>query len=263
MLVSGHSRASEQHPERNEDAFFALANGAMGVFDGLGGHPGSAEASRIVRDTMRREYMTLSYANPTSDMVRIWSRRMYDEAQESIREAHKQGHYGIATTAITAYTLEGTAGYTTFFNHIGDSRGYLYRDSNIVYTTLDHAGMTQSLPIDEQYELQERIADAASYNDLGDRLSYLYRFRNIISVCIDGGEATPTQTAVPTQPGDVILLTSDGIHDNLTTKEIYSILKTRRIEIPELLVTAAIARSREGSFRSKPDDMTAVVHIVE
>ncbi len=67
----------------------------------------------------------------------------------------------------------------------------------------------------------------------------------------------------PIQPGDRILLCTDGIHDNLTDDEIEAILRTGpRTTVARVLVEHALARSRqerEITLRAKPDDMSVVV----
>ena len=57
-----------------------------------------------------------------------------------------------------------------------------------------------------------------------------------------------------------MLLTSDGVHDNLTTWEISDIVAATKLEdLSNTLVDAAIERSVSGKGRAKPDDVTAVV----
>ena len=65
-----------------------------------------------------------------------------------------------------------------------------------------------------------------------------------------------------------LLFTSDGIHDNLTTSEIKEIVFFNKIkssfDISQALIKAAAIRVLEKTFRSKPDDKTAmVIKIVE
>lgn len=61
-------------------------------------------------------------------------------------------------------------------------------------------------------------------------------------------------------PGDVLLLTSDGIHDNLTTAEIEAVLITSNPQYTTAsLANRAQMRTFDKSARSKDDDMTAVV----
>lgn len=68
---------------------------------------------------------------------------------------------------------------------------------------------------------------------------------------------------ISVKKGDRFLLTSDGIHDNLTTDEIEEVIKksSTPAEIAKNLKDKALARSREPierEMRAKPDDMSVV-----
>jgi serine/threonine protein phosphatase PrpC len=57
-----------------------------------------------------------------------------------------------------------------------------------------------------------------------------------------------------------ILLTSDGIHDNLRFSEIQEFLQNEPLEsVCEILSKAAYIRSNSEDLRAKPDDMTCVL----
>src|SRR5258708_8890208 len=64
-------------------------------------------------------------------------------------------------------------------------------------------------------------------------------------------------------PGDRILLCTDGIHDNLTDKEVEDTLRNGpRNTVARLLVEQSLLRSRQerqDTIRAKPDDMSAIV----
>ena len=69
---------------------------------------------------------------------------------------------------------------------------------------------------------------------------------------------------VPIEKGDRFLITSDGIHDNLTKNEIQEIVKQYPTidEIVKNLIDRSLARSRqpkEIEMRAKPDDMSVVL----
>ena len=80
-----------------------------------------------------------------------------------------------------------------------------------------------------------------------------------------GGPPTPIihTGEASVSPGDRILLCPDGIHDNLTDKEIEAILRsTPRQSVARALVDHSLIRSRQERYltvRAKPDDMSAVV----
>ena len=90
----------------------------------------------------------------------------------------------------------------------------------------------------------------------GDRqLSQAFLYRNIVGACLDGGYDNYINVDTrDVEPGDIILATTDGIHDNLTRREIAEWTTVKD------LLAAALARSRDTDHpRAKPDDMTAVM----
>ncbi|MEO5949785.1 MAG: PP2C family serine/threonine-protein phosphatase, partial [Candidatus Saccharimonas sp.] len=134
--------------------------------------------------------------------------------------------------------------------------------------------------LEERRDIQQEIAHAYYRHEVDPFYwNYLYQ-RNIIASHLSSDYSHKRLTVdtldVPLQRGDTILLTSDGIHDNLTDDEIAEIVANRR-DTAQMLVRAAQARSHESHnqvidtedgpyeadyFRPKPDDMTAItMHI--
>ncbi len=280
-MQRAYSIACERHPDRNEDAFIALDNGALGVFDGLGGHPGSERASALAA-----EYVAESLgAQVDLDVPALGARDLFTEilwnANQLISREQRLGHYGIATTAIITQVFHDPTSHNQYaqFAHSGDSRAYLYRHGRFVYTTLDHATSTQHLPFDEQWRIQRHLAQVTRRDQVDPYDWPHISMRNGISSCLDGSVDIEISTyATTVERGDLILLTSDGVHDNLTTREIRQLIGQYGIDTPHHLVNAARYRSRESRhgtitlsgeefdvdyIRPKPDDMTAVVRIVE
>jgi serine/threonine protein phosphatase PrpC len=271
------SIASEKHPNRNEDAYFVLPNYVLGVCDGLGGHPGSEHASAYVsaycQGALGRAALT-----DIASTEHVLTRTLRDADRGLTREfSGSTATQDIATTAILAALLwdEATETGTLCTTHAGDCRGHLHREGQIIFTTLDHS-LTHTLPLDEQRLIQDEIAKEHYVHDV-DPYDWPYLWqRNIVTSSLKANyshkQLRIDTDHVEIRPGDTILLSSDGIHDNLTTDEIASILSTAA-HPAFALVDAAQQRSREPReqtimiddeehevdyFRPKPDDMTAV-----
>lgn len=249
------------------------------MFDGLGGREGSEYAAQLASMTigslLSRKSTTLS-----PDSARQIAEHSFDEANHNIQRAQKLGRRGIATTAIIAqvYTHPKSQKQFIQMTHCGDPRGYVYRDGDFAHITLDHAYMDEDPPIEERMSIQQELSDMYRIDEVDPYYwRYLYE-RNIIDACLDGkSPLTVSSSTVSTVPDDIILLTSDGIHDNLTTQEICDVIKTHGCRSPQYLVESARERSREprdgtieiegetydvNYFRPKPDDMTAVARLV-
>jgi protein phosphatase len=62
------------------------------------------------------------------------------------------------------------------------------------------------------------------------------------------------------ESGDLLILTSDGVHDNLTSEEIQGLLQgTSTEDCASILTRAANVRAKQqGHARAKMDDITVV-----
>ena len=95
--------------------------------------------------------------------------------------------------------------------------------------------------------------------------------RNVIGSLLASDERSPRQIdtqVIPVVRGMRFIVTSDGIHDNLTHDEIEALLAQPHLE--QTLISRALERSREAgykliddtqlwNFRAKADDMTVAI----
>ena len=74
-------------------------------------------------------------------------------------------------------------------------------------------------------------------------------------------ENRPSVHTVSVEDGDLIIVTTDGVHDNLTKGEIVDIINqgSGGQDVSDRLIEAAAERSEQDNIRSRKDDMTAVV----
>lgn len=264
--ASSYSIACERHPERNEDSHFTVDLPgrvlAGGVFDGLGGQPGSERASQLAAETVAGSFNILATDAMTPDRASQFAEDLFMGANTVIRYDKPN----IATTAAftSIYTNPETGERFASIAWAGDSRTYIIRDGQILFRTLDD-GVPEHIPaLDELHgnEAPEYRAQAF-LESVVERptgmLGVLFHYRNKITNCLEGDNSPIAHTAdIAVQPGDIVLMTSDGIHDNLTNSEIVEII-TAGGGVKEL-VEAALSRSRDiDHIRAKPDDMTGVL----
>lgn len=259
FTLAGNSIPSDLHPERNEDAFFVDSQKpAVAVFDGVGGRAGSGKASEIAAKSTKRILENSKTVLPVGLSLLV--------VKEALETAHKavleEGQLsGIATTATVAKLFKDLNGapYAAIAS-VGDSRAYLWRDNELSFLTLDKA-YEISPASDKVHKLQDTLARVVDLSQLSDEEANAFRRRNVIDSAL-GLESSPMINAmhVMLQPGDKILVTSDGIHDNLTTDEIESeVSHTPDHQLAGSLTNAAWRRSNEGHLRSKADDMTTAL----
>jgi serine/threonine protein phosphatase PrpC len=229
-----------QKREHNEDSL--LCNDALGLYavaDGMGGHQGGEQASRMAVEVLEQEMAkrlarngngagSAGVAEAMRDATILASQAIYDSAQENPERA------GMGTT-LTGLCFHG--GSLTLC-HVGDSRAYLLRDGRARQLTEDHSW------------IQEQVR--AGLLSPGDAI--VSRFRNIITRSV-GFEPTvaPDLFSMPVEAGDCYLVCSDGLSNYLSVDEIGRVLGTQFYgEAGQALVE--IANERGGD-----DNITCVV----
>ena len=203
------------------------------IADGMGGHEGGQEASRMAVETVREVYDHAFRGDPQAALVESFvaaHARIQDFAEQ-----HPAFH-GMGTTC-TALVLRGRQLY---FAHVGDSRLYLVRAARILRLTRDHSYVGRLVESglvraeDAEKHPQRHILTAA----LGAGMN----------VAVEGAEQS-----VALQDGDDLLLCTDGLWSVVTEEELeMAVSGNAPAECCAALVK--LARQRGG-----PDNITLQV----
>ncbi|BCL77830.1 serine/threonine-protein phosphatase [Ktedonobacteria bacterium brp13] len=292
FTFTSYTKASDRHPERNEDTLIIdQQRGLAAVFDGVGGSTAGDIASQIagqvVQQGWERILQQLQPESPVTLLKHYESvelgatlSKLVQEAHEQIRnrgtldaieEAQRPGIEDQATTiALAVFCQEqNMEGYTMLYASVGDSRIYLLREGNaLTCLTRDDSFLTklvQGHVISEAEAL--RIDQASNPEELSETEHVYFNKRNGITQAL-GDIGDPQALVVhidqvAIRPGDRILLCTDGIHDNLTNKELAEIIAHgAEAAAAKDLVEHALQRSRQtirNTMRAKPDDISAIV----
>jgi len=232
--------------ETNEDSYLYwesaddqefLRKGRLAVIaDGMGGHEGGQEASRLAVETVREVYGNAFSDDPQTALIESFAAahtRIVNYAEQH------PAFQGMGTTC-TAFVL---LGHQLYFAHVGDSRLYLIRDSRISRLTRDHSYVGRLVESglvraeDAERHPQRHILTAA----LGAGLE----------VAAEGGEQ-----GMLLQDGDNLLLCTDGLWGVVAEDELeHAVSKYAPAECCAALIK--LARERGG-----PDNITLqVLHI--
>lgn len=228
---------------QNQDSCAALerSDGArlLIVADGMGGHRGGETASRLTV-----EALSTAFETATGDGESPFSSHWLDDAVRATnREVHAAAQAnpelgGMGTTVVSVLIdIDGRA----FVSHAGDSRLYRIRDGNLERITEDHSVVA---------EMQRRGL-------LTEIEAAIHPRRNEIVRSIGSdGEVAPDTTELDLQPGDELLLCSDGLCGVLDDAAIASVLNEgREAGYPaERIVGEWIARANDAGG---PDNITA------
>ncbi|RIQ11506.1 PP2C family protein-serine/threonine phosphatase [Jiangella rhizosphaerae] len=174
--------------EGNEDSGYAGPY-LLAVADGMGGHAAGEVASQAAIDEL---VLTESEPRDSDPLQTLTS--AIEAANRRIRQliVDDSSREGMGTT-VTALLWTGT---TLGLGHIGDSRAYLLRDGAIRQLTHDHT-FVQSLVDEGRITLEEAGVHPA---------------RSLILKALQGqGDVDPDLEVLEVQPGDRLLVCSDGL----------------------------------------------------
>jgi len=254
LRVEGETKAREDRPEHNQDSILVNREKQLyAVFDGLGGYVGgeqaAREAAKILNETLGLEFASVQEME--SELVK---------ALETVDQNLFKNNVGLTTSTVAKIWEQGSEKYLVWAN-VGDSRLFILREGeSIRQITVDDNETTQAVEDGTITQQQAEIIDQATSNEaLTDPImKILFNRRNYITNSLGNGRAVIKSGLVHLKPGDKVAITSDGIHDNLTKQEIENILKFSDQAVQSLIEDAE-KYSREGHFRSKKDDMSAIV----
>ncbi len=251
------SLASEDRPHNNQDSFLVdIKHRLFAVFDGVGGKMGGDIASQVARDLVASkagEVTSFDELVPADEFLR----QTLVAANEAVLEL---GLPQAGTTAVLAqiHRIDGMT-YASVA-HVGDSRAYILRGGLLTPFTTDHSWYRQTLGKKKAKQRQAALANMTSTAELSTDEVHDFNFQHVISSYLGlGSQLRIDVKHTFVKSGDVVVLTTDGIHDNLATSEMQKLLvNARGGDYATALTSAALERSRESHARSKHDDMTAV-----
>lgn len=218
----------------NEDRALCFSGGAV-VADGMGGHAAGEVASSLLVETVRD--VLLSRPRPWGEEA---LREAVTQANAAIlQEAQKYpACEGMGTTAtVVSYGEESGGSGMAVFAHVGDSRLYLFRDGVVKQITRDHS----------------YVADLVANGTITKEEARRHPKRNVLTRAVGVAEQVEVDTGrFATQPGDVLLLATDGLTKMLQDAELASILQAQ----PDDPAAALGAAAKAAGGR---DNITVVV----
>ena len=240
LLASGKSDVGLRR-SNNEDAFHVeVAGGFFALADGMGGAAAGEVASRIFVDVAREDFSGAGLSSSAESTVeRV--RRIFQRANEqTLRLARENPRYrGMGCTA----ELLAFAGSSYILGHVGDSRTYLFREGRLHQETRDHS------------LLQEQIdAGILSRNDARS-----HSLKGLISRAVGVEDHLPVDLKVgEALPGDIFLLSSDGLTDLVPDPTIQEVLS--RPSEPDRKVDALIGMAKTAGGH---DNVTVILCQIE
>lgn len=224
----------------NQDAYYIDPEGRFFVVaDGMGGHAGGEEASRIATQEIQA-YLLANWETPKS------SPELLEQALWAANEAillDQQTHAERADMGTTAVVVLFRSPEQPWCGHIGDSRLYRLRESQLQQITEDHTWVARAIKI----------------GDITPDEARNHPFRHVLSRCL--GREDLHQVDV--QPldlkiGDRLLLCSDGLTEELVDQKIAKFLQDTPW-LDKAAVSLIEAAKEEGGH----DNITVVIVALE
>lgn len=182
----------------NQDALYADDNLVV-VADGMGGHAAGEVASAMTIDIVSKSFAT----TPTLEGLEASIERANLEVMADARA--NPSRHGMGTTVVAVgLVAEGSNRVPTLF-HVGDSRAYQIRDGAIRQLSQDHS------VVEEWVRMGRISAEEAAVHPKRHQLTRAIGVEDRLNVDI---------LSLSVQPGDRVLLCSDGLTNEVTDEQI-------------------------------------------
>lgn len=214
----------------NEDSFYAGPR-LLALADGMGGHAAGEVASQLVI----RALSTLDDDEPGGDLLTQLDGATRAGNEAIAAQVHESPELDGMGTTLTAILF---AGSRIGLCHIGDSRGYMFRDGALTQITRDDT-FVQTL-VDEGRITAEQ--------------AHTHPQRSLIMRALTGTEVEPTLTMREARAGDRYMLCSDGLSDVVTEETLAETLGS--IADPKECADRLIELALRGGG---PDNVTVVL----
>jgi serine/threonine protein phosphatase PrpC len=197
----------------------------------MGGHAAGEVASQLAIETLFAEYYTGDWVDARATLaaaVAAANRAVWEAAEADVKK------HGMGTTLVAALYHRAQG----LIVNVGDSRAYRFRAGKISQITTDHSWVAEQV---QSGVLTE--AEAAHHP-----------FRNVITRSLGSEpQVEPAFFSEEAQPGDIILLCSDGLSNPVKDKEMAAILRAYPLdEAAGKLIELALERGA-------PDNVTLVL----
>ncbi len=203
------------------------------VADGLGKYSGGALASQLVIQTFKQEFKQAQHPADYLSLMGLCARA----AHQAIRlRSEKNSELAFMGSTLVAVTLEADRLHLL---NVGDSRAYRIRDKSILQISEDQSWAASQV--------------RAGILTLEEARSHPSRNRLMMAITAKRSEVTPYTAIEKLEPGDIILLCSDGLWGVVPE----TLIRAAAVELPPPVAAKkliALANSGGG-----PDNISVVI----
>lgn len=219
----------------NQDDYYIDPEGRFFIVaDGMGGHAGGQEASRLATKTVQAYLETAWETDAPSDV--ILEQALLEANQAILKDQRQNPERADMGTTIVVVIFRDDQPWCA---HIGDSRLYRLRGAKLEQITDDHTWVALAMKMGEIDPDQART----------------HPWRHVLAQCLGREDLRQIDIQpVQIQPGDRLLLCSDGLTEELSDHVIASQLKS--IRACEKAAASLVAAAKDHGGR---DNITVVI----
>ena len=224
----------------NQDAYYIDPEGRFFIVaDGMGGHAGGEQASQIAACEVKKYLLDNWDSSQTSAQLLEDALWQANQAILQDQESHPE-RSDMGTTAVVVIFRPGEPPWCA---HVGDSRLYRFRDSQLQQITEDHTW----------------VARAIKMGDITQDEARIHPFRHVLSRCLGREDLDQIDLQqLDVKSGDRLLLCSDGLTEELVDEKIASYLQESLL-VEKTAIALVEAAKKEGGH----DNNTVVIVALE
>jgi protein phosphatase len=224
----------------NQDAYYIDPEGRFFIVaDGMGGHAGGEQASQIAAQEVKMYLLDNWDSSKTS--AQLLEDALWQANQAILRD--QENHPERSDMGTTAVVVIFRPGEPPWCAHVGDSRLYRFRDSQLQQITEDHTW----------------VARAIKMGDITPDEARIHPFRHVLSRCLGREDLHQIDLQeLDVKSGDRLLLCSDGLTEELVDENIASYLQ-ESLFVEKAAIDLVEAAKKEGGH----DNITVVIVAVE
>ncbi|MCP1550240.1 MULTISPECIES: bifunctional protein-serine/threonine kinase/phosphatase [Methylorubrum] len=232
LTLGQHSEAGRK--PSNQDFHGALVPGqpalglkgaAIAIADGIG----SSAVSHVASETAVKSFLTDYYDTPDTWSVKSAAQRVIAAANSWLYAETRRSRHEPDRGYVTTFSALILKGRTAHFFHVGDGRICRVAGRSLEQLTEDH-----------------RLVLSAEESYLGRALGA-------------GARVEIDHASVPTEPGDVFLLTTDGVHEHVDPETIAGLIAQHAADLD----IAAQKIVRHAYEAGSADNLTAQIVRIE
>lgn len=211
----------------NEDSFSNVSLGDLDFFivaDGMGGHSKGDLASKLATKLFIK-YIKEADLSAYDSYIKLQEEAIFYANEEIYKLSLEEGDIRMGTTVVCLCLDHKNKTY--HLTHLGDSRAYIYRNDTLSQLTRDHS-------------LVNDLLDSGSLTE--DEAENFINKSAITRAVGTEEKIIPDSKSLPMEEGDIVLMVTDGLTNELRDDEIKDIVKANNdpYQISSKLIEAAI-----------------------